>query len=170
MTAMTQLFDPKDKNAGQNALNMFGKARELLKSGKSPDDVMNLIKATKNVASGEKASPSSIANTFDTAAKALQSRPVMSSQQLLDMSKMMAEKFPGKDPSDRARAFEMGTKMLGQSPNMDTKGLETMLNRGADQGLNGQKLLNSFETQGQAMKEGAVDPRMMQDPNNHSFQ
>jgi hypothetical protein len=137
--------------------------RELLKTGKTPQDVGSLAESASAVAGGEGSSPNNVAQTFNTAAKAVQSRPDMKPQEIAEVGKVVAQRFPGKDPTERMAAFESGTKMMGESASLNAKGIDAMLARGQEQGLRGEKLLRGFETQGQAMREGALSAATLQD-------
>ncbi len=160
---MSQLSSAAGKNGASAALDMFDKGRELLQSGKTPQDVGALAEGAQALAGGDGGSPNNVARMFETAAKTVQSRPDTKPGEIAQTAKVIAGRFPGKDPTERMAAFESGTKMMGESASMDAKGLDAMLARGQEQGLKGPKLLRSFESQGQAMREGALNAGQLGD-------
>lgn len=160
---MSRLSAAAGPKGASSALDMFDKGRELLQTGKTTEDVAGLAEGAQALAGGDGGSPTNVARMFDQAAKTVQQRPDTKPSEIAQTAKVIAGRFPGKDPTERMAAFESGTKMMGESASLDAKGIDAMLARGQEQGLKGPKLLNAFQSQGQAMREGALSPAQLGD-------
>jgi len=160
---MARLSAAAGPKGASSALDMFDKGRELMQTGKTPEDVAGLAEGAQALAGGDGGSPTNVARMFEQAAKTVQQRPDTKPSEIAQTAKVIAGRFPGKDPTERMAAFEAGTKMMGESASLDSKGIDTMLARGQEQGLKGPKLLNAFQSQGQAMREGALSAGQLGD-------
>ena len=156
------------KNGASAALDMFDKSKDLLKGGKSVEDIGSLVKSAQAIGGGD-GKPDNVARSFEMAAKTVSERKDLKAQDVAQVGHVIANRFPGKDPKERMDAFQTGTQMLGQSAGMNAKGIDAMLARGQAQGLKGEKLLKSFQTQGQAVREGALNTFAAGDAGNKSL-
>ncbi|MGE0495291.1 MAG: hypothetical protein AB7S38_39155 [Vulcanimicrobiota bacterium] len=152
------------KGDAANALGIFKQAGELMKGGQlKSEDMLGLVKAASNIGGG-KGGGSMMAEAFDAAANLKLSRPDMNTNEIVGLSSVMAERFPGQNNADRMSAFREGANLMNTRPNLGAQGVDTMLSQATRQGIKGDKLLNAFQTQVGALNEGSASLQTLTDP------
>lgn len=75
---------------------------------------------------------------------------------MLQLSEVIANRFPGKDTGPRLQAFRMGLSLMGENPDLGPAGIDAMLGKATEPGVKGDKLLNAFESQATALRDGTA--------------